>query len=674
MTDLRMTTLHMPAARLGLENPLPPLSWPRQLSSGVEVHESVPEIDREGLGYGEVSGCLPYGMQDDYGRHRRPQDFKVAVLENDVLRATFLTEYGGRLWSLYHKPTRRELVYVNPVFQPANVAIRNAWLSGGVEWNVSLRGHATHTCSPVFVARVAGEDGTPVLRLYEWDRIRGVPWQIDFHLPDGSPMLLVRVRLVNPHDSEIPMYWWSNIAAPESPDLRVLVPTDRAYNHGYRGLLSQVTIPKVDDLDVTYPSNIPAAADYFYRIPDGHRPWIAYLDRSGRGLFHASTSRLVARKLFVWGQGPGGKRWQDFLTEPGHPYVELQAGLIWTQSHMIRMPGRAEWSWLEAYGLMEADGTVVHGSDWPAAWQVVEKRLDEIAPQEWLEQELARTEGTANRVPEEALQVGSGWGALERRRRERAGEGPLCSGALAFDDASLGKDQAPWLELLERGRFPERDPSDRPGAWMVQPEWRDLLAQSIEDGASDHWLAWLHLGVMEYRAGRVPEAKRAWNRSVARTPSLWAYRNLAVVAKHDGRKEEAAELWLKALRMRPTLLPLAIECCQALIEADRARDLLALWGTLPGQVRQVGRIRTLEAQAAMAVGDLRRVEQILDGDLELTSNREGEVVLSDLWFELNARRLAEKEGGTLDDALRERVRREFPPPPHLDFRMAKEKA
>ena len=74
--------------------------------------------------------------------------FRVAVLENDHLRATFLLELGGRLWSLLHKPTGRELLSVNPVFQPANLAIRNAWFSGGVEWNIAHdRPFAVHLCA-----------------------------------------------------------------------------------------------------------------------------------------------------------------------------------------------------------------------------------------------------------------------------------------------------------------------------------------------------------------------------------------------------------------------------------------------------------------------------------------------------------------------------------------------
>ena len=138
----------------------------------------------------------------------------------------FSWEFGGRLWRLFHKPTQRELLDGNEVFQPANLAVRNAWFSGGVEWNIGVHGHTPYTCSPLFAARVAGE-GAPVMRLYEWDRVRETPYQMDFHLPDGSPWLFVHIRIVNPHDRETPMYWWSNIAVPETPNMRVVAPADR---------------------------------------------------------------------------------------------------------------------------------------------------------------------------------------------------------------------------------------------------------------------------------------------------------------------------------------------------------------------------------------------------------------------------------------------------------------
>ena len=64
-----------------------------------------------------------------------------SILENDILRATFLLGFGGRLWSLFHKPAGRELLTVNPTIQFANLALRNAWFSGGVEWNIGTIGH-----------------------------------------------------------------------------------------------------------------------------------------------------------------------------------------------------------------------------------------------------------------------------------------------------------------------------------------------------------------------------------------------------------------------------------------------------------------------------------------------------------------------------------------------------
>ena len=50
--------------------------------------------------------------------------------------------------------------------------------------------------------------------------------------------------------------------------------------------------------------------------------------------------------------------------------------------------------------------------------------------------------------------------------------------------------------------------------------------------------------------------------------------------------------------------------------------------------------------------------------------REGERSLSHLWFEYHEQKLARLEKVKVDEALKERVRREFPVPEHLDFRMS----
>lgn len=52
--------------------------------------------------------------------------------------------------------------------------------------------------------------------------------------------------------------------------------------------------------------------------------------------------------------------------------------------------------------------------------------------------------------------------------------------------------------------------------------------------------------------------------------------------------------------------------------------------------------------------------------------RDGEVSLSELWFALHEKRISTAENIPIDDELRRRVRRDFPPPAHLDFRMTGE--
>jgi hypothetical protein len=710
-SELREETLRMPAGDLGPESPLPVLPpLPQKATKGAKpkkgwrmrVDPSVPRSDRKNFGYGGPMSVLPYHMQDDYGRRRHTRAFRTVVLENEFLRAEFLIGLGGRLRSLTHKPSGRELLYVNPVFQPANLAIRNAWFSGGVEWNIGIRGHCPFTCSPLFASELRRSDGTPVLRMYEWERVRGVTFQVDACLPAGSQFLLVHVRIVNPHGREIPMYWWSNSAVPEGEGTRILAPADSALRTDYAGIIRAVPVPPPEGPDVTYPTNLQDAADFFYRIPRGRRPWVASLDPQGRGMIQTSTPLLRGRKLFVWGMSAGGRRWQEFLSVPGAPYVEIQAGLARTQYEYIPMPASTQWSWLEAYGLMEAPPRAVHGKDCDAAREAVATKLEETLPARQLNAELERMRAIADAPPARIFQRGSGWGALERLRRQRFKEPPMATPGTPFDDESLGEDQQPWLGLLAKGTdMKETEKAEKgtgtfsiqrkrsqspfsspfPGATLVQEEWRKILESAVRAKKWDDWHAWLHLGTLRYAAGDVNAARAAWEKSLERQPTAWALRNLAVLARHEGRSEESADLYLRALQAlvkgaasSEAELPLGFvaECFYSLLGAKRERDVLETVKHLPPAVARRGRVRLIRAQAALAVGDWRLAQKMLGG-LEVDDIREGDNAVTELWFHMHEQRLADQERRPIDDELRQRVRRELPPPKELDYRMFRQK-
>lgn len=83
-----------------------------------------------------------------------------------------------------------------------------------------------------YVAKTQTDEGDPVLRMYEYERIRGVIWQMDFWLEEACPYLNCRMRIVNDSNQVIPMYWWSNMAVPEYEGGRLVVPAKEAFTAG----------------------------------------------------------------------------------------------------------------------------------------------------------------------------------------------------------------------------------------------------------------------------------------------------------------------------------------------------------------------------------------------------------------------------------------------------------
>ena len=657
----------MPAADLGRPNPLPDMSRRRDVHAGVVFDESIPENERASFLYGRVSTSLPYLTQDGYDRIKKPRAFNSAVLENDHIKAVFLPELGGRLWSLYDKDAGRQLLHVNPVFQPANLAIRNAWISGGVEWNIGILGHSPFTVSPVFAAAYRMSDGTPVLRMYEWERVRSAAFVIDAFLPKDSKFLFLRIQIINTRAKETPMYWWSNTAVDEKPDVRVIAPADRAYGHNYDKKLAKVDVPVSDGIDKSYTTRVPRAMDWFFDIPADRRKWECAVDGNGRGLVQASTERLVGRKLFLWGDSAGGKRWQEFLSAPGCSYLEIQAGVIQTQMQNAAMPALAKWDWLESYGPICTDPVVAHG-EWKRAYEHITEMLDEKLPLGTLESYLdkARAEGRAANV--ELKSYGSGWAALEAARAFKTGDGFDVEN-LVFPEDSINDEQSPWLELLRTGTFPEPGVGAEPSSYMIQPEWLDLLTESIERGKSDHWYSWLQLGVIHFANGENEKAESAFNSSLERRPNAWALRNLAALRGLGGDAEGAARELLEAVGLLPQK-HIVIECGKALIAAGMHAEFAAFERELPTDLRNHGRVRVQKIEALIRLGELDAAREIFDADLTVNDVREGEVLLSDLWTLLHRKMIAREQRVDESAVTDAEALGKYPLPENIDFRMS----
>lgn len=333
---------------------IPHLSLERQ------PHKSKSDIDNfEGLfiDYGWRETSYPYTQQNAYSEETE-QEITVAVLENDYLYAEFLPTLGGRLWKLYDKKKQRDVLYTNDVIRFRNLSIRNAWFSGGVEWNCGIIGHSPFTCSQMYCAFVQGKNSEDVLRFYEFERTREIYYQMDFWLDENKLMTVVRIE--NPNADVVPMYWWSNMATPEYKGGRVVVPADSAYNNSDGMGIKKSSIPFDNGIDVSYPENIPNTIDYFYDIPQNEAKFIANVDKDGIGLLQFSSNNLKGRKLFSWGHRKGSEHWQKMLTDKARDYVEIQAGLGKTQYECIPMPPKCVWNFSECYTLADISADKVN--------------------------------------------------------------------------------------------------------------------------------------------------------------------------------------------------------------------------------------------------------------------------------------------------------------------------
>ncbi|MBR4071155.1 MAG: DUF5107 domain-containing protein [Clostridia bacterium] len=656
-TELYRISFMMPCQDMNGTSSLPPLSklnfWHRNGDSGVG------EDDELFIGYGHVPSPYPYKMQDMYTRELHEREMHAVVLENEYLKATFLPEWGGKLMSLIDKEKNCDLLYCNTVMRPCNLAIRNAWTSGGVEWNCGIFGHNVHTCDTMFTTTTELDDGTPVLRMYEYERIRRVVQQMDFFLPEGSRMLYVRNRIINPMPNVVPMYWWSNIAVPETPDTRIVVNADSAYMADNGTSLQDMLT--YSGADCTYPINVPAAMDFFYKIPDFKRRYEAALDADGYGLIQTSTYRLKGRKLFCWGQNPGGDRWQEYLTEDGSSdrYIEIQAGLAHTQYECLPMPPNTTWEWLEAYGAMNADGDKVHG-DWQEAKAEVAARLDEIITAEELEEMLEATKPMAKaKAKGEIMFYVSGWGALENMMRAKIGRPQMAS---HLDFGEVGEEQADWVTLMKRGTMPEHDTNDEIPSWMLQNEWIGMLEGAADGGDLTNWYTQLQLGVAYLANNRLQEAYERIDRSYKLNPSPWSLHALANFKRLLGDATAAASLCAKASRMRLHDASLAKEAMELLVIADMNEEAIALAKEFPEEVSSIGRVKIYIAKAYINLGDADAAEAIFyrDGGLVLPDIREGELIITDLY--LRMLELRAKAAGEDFDRATAKV------PPQFDYR------
>lgn len=690
--SVKMNVMTIPGAPLEGLNPLP--MFHKRKVHDVKIKGDFPEWLKENLGTREIT--LPYKLQDRYSRKRLPLKFKTIEMENEYLKAVFWPENGGRLYSLYDKVHKRELLMSNPVYQPGNLAIRNAWLSGGIEWNFGNFGHHYFTCDNLFAAILKDHDGNDFVRMYEFERGKSTLFQIDFHLPEDSALLYAHMKVVNPFDEDTTTYWWTNIAIPEDGNTRILSSTNKVMVLG--DYVSYEELPHLSpfgDADLSYPHQATRGYDHFYQMPDDAKSsWEAGADDAGNVFFNRAVSPLMFHKMFCWGNHSAAKHWQEHLSEPGKGYyIEIQGGFARSQMHDKLFPAKSTMEWTQCFGGLKVERELVHQKDMNAAADYIEKNIDTVITEKELLELDEQFKNLANLpiTEKNLVHLGSGWGALEKLRMEKQNDSTFPD-SMCFPYATIGIEQYPWYVLLMEGKLPEESPDVLTISWMVSEKWRNLLKKSIEKNGKS-WYSLMHYGVMLYEAMDTKHiasiaqnweeyqkytelARNAFQESIKIQPSVWAYRCLFCIEQAE-RNDELAEMYYDKvfeLEASKTDFAFAVEYMTYLNKKEKYEKAWALYNMMPENIQKCDRMMLCVAMTALK---LRKLDII--GDVfkrEYADIREGENCLTDIWFEYCALKMAEKRGLNKDvqgeelEKLIDEAWEMCPPPAAIDFRMS----
>jgi tetratricopeptide (TPR) repeat protein len=312
-------TIDLPTYLLGEEDPYPPFSK-------VNSH-----------------GVYPYTMLDDLTDRREPKTYRAIFLENEYLKATILPDVGGRLYSLYDKAAQREVFYRNNVVKYGLVALRGAWISGGVEFNFP-NGHTVVTVSPVDSSLINNADGSASAIVGGVDQITGMHWEVALTLRPGQGRLEQRVTLFNSTPLTNLYWYWANAAVPATSDMQFIYPMREVNPHSRSEIW---TYPLWKGTDYSWYKNIRQPTSLFgLQI---HRNFFgAYYHDSDYGVAHVADFREVpGKKIWSWGVADDGLIWTDLLTDHDGSYNEIQSGRFETQLNREFMPPRRVESWTE---------------------------------------------------------------------------------------------------------------------------------------------------------------------------------------------------------------------------------------------------------------------------------------------------------------------------------------
>ena len=343
----------------------------------------------------DPNGVYPYISYVETSHRPALQKYRLIVVENERLRVSICPDLGGKVTSLIHKVSGKEVLYTPGVLRPARILPRFAFVAGGIAVSFPISHSPTQNEQVLF--RIDRTDGRLYVSCGERELRFGMQWTVEYSLGPGEDFLTQRAVFHNPGRSAHPWMSWSNAALPSAPDTEYHFPRGKVLSHSSR----------IDTIDweqsgPKHESDIQEMTGYFWKTKDANA-FGAFTPSFGTGLYHiADEASSPGMKLWTYGVGKD-RAWATLSTARGDPYLEIQGGPLGDQSVKLELQPK-ETRWHVEFWLPSSKALDIYSLKVP---NVKLRPISEVPLFDWAREEevkvwkdLVRAYETKKRLPE----------------------------------------------------------------------------------------------------------------------------------------------------------------------------------------------------------------------------------------------------------------------------------
>ncbi|CAL1516444.1 DUF5107 domain-containing protein [Chitinophaga sp. MM2321] len=272
----------------------------------------------------DPNGVYPYVSYAETSNRPVLKKYQFVVLENDRMKVTICPGLGGKVISMIHKPSGKEVLYTPGVVRYTRILPRFYFVAGGIEVSFPIS-HSPSQNEQVLY-RIDSTQDRVYVTCGERELRFGMQWSVEYSLGQDDHFLTERVKYHNPGTHAYPWMSWSNAAMPSAADTR--------YDFPKGSVLSHASVIDTIDWAGQGPKteqDIKEMTGYFWRTKDVNA-FGAFTPSLGTGLYHIAADK-IAPGIKLWSYGRAGdSSWATLSTARHEPYVELQGGPAGDQS------------------------------------------------------------------------------------------------------------------------------------------------------------------------------------------------------------------------------------------------------------------------------------------------------------------------------------------------------